>query len=138
MAQAQRTILWDEDGFVAAFAHWQAVLAAPRSARSANPMAAYFVERYGRARGLVHFRRWLKIGDFLARHIGRLQRENLVWAMADGALEMRADFITALCRVPLRRNRLVLTDVLSRVHRPRPRSRREHHRKVDRKYPNRG
>lgn len=96
-------------------------------------MASYFVERYGRTRGLAHFTRWLKIGDFLARHIIRLQREGLVWATPDGALEMREDLIMALCRVPLRLNRLVLADVLARVQRSRshPRS-RSPRRKVNR------
>ena|SRR3990170_3416844 len=141
MTGRRRSIPWDEEGFLAAFARWQDLVATPPASRRANPMASYFVERYGRMRGLAHFTRWLKIGDFLARHIVRLQREGLVWATADGALEMREDLITALCRVPPRLNRLVLADVLARVRppqsrpHPRPRSHprsRSPRREVDR------
>jgi len=91
MTGRRRSIPWDEEGFLAAFARWQDLVATPPASRRANPMASYFVERYGRTRGLAHFTRWLKIGDFLARHIIRLQREGLVWATPDGALEMREE-----------------------------------------------
>jgi|GEM_PF-3924054 len=120
----RRSVPWDRKGFLEAFERWQVVLAAPPEERAANSMAAYFVERYGRTRGLAHFARWLKIGDFLARHITRLHREGLVWVGPNSVLEMRADLITALCRVPLRGRRLVLADVEAHLRRRRRRGRR--------------
>jgi hypothetical protein len=128
----RETIPWNEEGFLAAFARWQALLELPPAEQRPGAMSAYFVERYGRGRGLLHFTRWLRIGDFLARHISRLQVEGLLWAGPGGSLEMRRELISSLCRTPLRRNRLTLADVLDGVRRARPR-RRSPYRKVDRK-----
>src|SRR4030067_195496 len=71
MTGRRRSIPWDEEGFLAAFARWQDLVATPPASRGANPMASYFVERYGRTRGLAHLTRWVKIGGFLARPVGR-------------------------------------------------------------------
>lgn len=131
-AAAREAIPWNEEGFLAAFARWQALLALPPAERKPGAMSGHFVERYGRRAGLLHFTRWLKIGDFLARHIVRLQVDGLLWAGPGGSLEMRRELIRSLCRTPLRRNRLMLADVLDGMHRARLR-RRTTHRKVDRK-----
>lgn len=125
------SIPWSQEGFLAAFAHWQTLLDAPAAARRESTMSSYFAGRYGARRGLLHFTRWLKIGDLLARHIGRLQREGLVWAGPGGALEMRPELITALCRAPLGPRGLALADVLEQVRAPR-RKPRGTRRKVDR------
>src|SRR4030067_1103575 len=62
MTGRRRSIPWDEEGFLAAFARWQDLVATPPASRRGNPMASYFGERYGRPRGLAHFTRSLKNG----------------------------------------------------------------------------
>jgi len=98
----QGRIPWDQEGFLEAFARWQAVVDAPQGSGQRSSMGRYFVERYGRETGLVHFERWLKIGEFLAKQMSRLHRAGLVWAGPDGSVEMSEGLIQALCVVPLR------------------------------------
>lgn len=107
-------IPWDAEGFLDAFRAWQELItAAMRRARTTREgrvrfhlptqqMGRYFVNRYGPAQGTAHFVRWVKVGEFLATHMERLQAEGLVHVAADGSLDFSGDLIASLCAVRYR------------------------------------